>query len=82
MQIERAAVVGLPDERLGERGCACVVLAPGCALDMATMVERLQAAGLAKYKLPERLVALDALPLTATGKVQRHVIVAELLNRS
>ena len=81
-EVERAAVVGLPDARLGERCCACVVLAPGFALDMATMVERLQAAGLAKYRLPERLVALDALPMTATGKVQKHVIVAELLNRS
>ena len=46
---------------------------------MATMVERLQAASLAKYKLPERLVALNDLPMTATDKVQKHVIVAELL---
>ena len=54
-EVDRAAVVGLPDERLGERVCACVVLAPGAELDFETMVERLRAVGLATYKLPERL---------------------------
>jgi acyl-CoA synthetase (AMP-forming)/AMP-acid ligase II len=68
-EVERAAVVGLPDERLGERMCACVV---------ATTVERLRAAGLATYKLPERLEVLDALPATASGKIQKHEIVRAL----
>ena len=54
-EVERAAVIGLPDERLGERTCACVVLRPGAALDFDTMCERLDAAGLALYKRPERL---------------------------
>ncbi|HKA03723.1 MAG TPA: AMP-binding protein, partial [Acidimicrobiales bacterium] len=39
-EVERAAVVGVPDERLGERMCACVVLRAGAELDFATMVER------------------------------------------
>lgn len=77
-EVQRAAVVGLPDERLGERMCACVVLEPGTALDLATVVERLEAAGLAKFKLPQRLEVLDALPTTASGKVQKHEIVRAL----
>jgi acyl-CoA synthetase (AMP-forming)/AMP-acid ligase II len=73
--VERAAVVGLPDPRLGERSCACVVLAPGATLDLPTVVSRLRSSGLATYKLPERLEILDALPSTASGKVQKHEIV-------
>jgi acyl-coenzyme A synthetase/AMP-(fatty) acid ligase len=74
-EVDRAAVVGLPHERLGERVCACVVLAPGTDLDFETMVGRLRAIGLATYKLPERLEVLDALPVTASGKVQKFEIV-------
>ena len=77
-EVDRAAVVGLPHERLGERVCACVVLAPRAALDFETMVERLHAIGLATYKLPERLEVLDSLPVTASGKVQKYEIVDRL----
>jgi acyl-CoA synthetase (AMP-forming)/AMP-acid ligase II len=74
-EVERAAVIGLPDERLGERTCACVVLRAGRSLDMATMVERLDAAGLAVYKRPERLEVVDTLPATASGKIQKHELI-------
>jgi acyl-CoA synthetase (AMP-forming)/AMP-acid ligase II len=77
-EVERAAVIGLPDERLGERMCACIVLRAGAAVDFPTMIERLKAAGLATYKLPERLEVLDALPATASGKIQKHEIVRAL----
>jgi acyl-CoA synthetase (AMP-forming)/AMP-acid ligase II len=78
-EVERAAVIGLPDERLGERTCACVVLRPGTELDFATMCERLDATGLALYKRPERLEVLGALPATASGKIQKHELVRALL---
>ena len=55
-----------------------MVLAPGAALDFETMVERLRAIGLATFKLPERLEVLDALPVTASGKVQKFEIVDQL----
>jgi acyl-CoA synthetase (AMP-forming)/AMP-acid ligase II len=77
-EVERAAVVGLPDPRLGERSCACLVLRAGATLDLETTVARLRAGGLATYKLPERLVVLDTLPTTASGKVQKHEIVRRL----
>jgi acyl-CoA synthetase (AMP-forming)/AMP-acid ligase II len=77
-EVDRAAVVGLPDERLGERVCACVVLRPGSALDFATMVERLRGIGLATFKLPERLEIVESLPVTASGKIQKFEIVNRL----
>jgi non-ribosomal peptide synthetase component E (peptide arylation enzyme) len=77
-EVERAAVIGVPDPRLGERSCACIVFSPGRELDLAQIVARLREAGLATYKLPERLHVLQALPMTPSGKVQKHVIVDEL----
>ena len=78
-EVERAAVVGLPDERLGERTCACVVVREGATLDLDTVVARFEAAGVATYKWPQRLEVLHELPATASGKIRKHVIVAELL---
>lgn len=74
-EIERAAVIGLPDERLGERMCACVVLRPEMHIDLATVVDRLEAQGLAKFKLPQRLEFFDLLSATASGKIQKHELV-------
>jgi len=78
-EVHRAAVVGLPDDRLGERACACIVLRDGTTLSFATMIERLRATGIADYKLPERLEVLAELPTTASGKIQKHEIVSSLL---
>lgn len=80
-EVERAAVIGLPDERLGERMCACVVLRAGASLDLDTVVDRFRQRGVATYKWPQRLEVLDSLPATASGKIQKHVIVSELLAR-
>ena len=74
-EIERAAVIGLPDERLGERMCACVVLRPGAQIDLRTVVDRLESDGLAKFKLPQRLEVFDVLSATASGKIQKHELV-------
>ncbi len=79
-EVERAAVVGVPSERLGEQSCACVVLRPGASLTLGALTDRLRAMGLAIYKLPELLRVMDALPMTASGKVQKHVIQRALLD--
>jgi len=76
-----AAVVSMPDDRLGERACACVVLRPGTSLDFDTMCTRLDAAGLALFKRPERLEVMTALPTTASGKIQKHEILRRLEER-
>ena len=78
-EVVGAAVVGLPDERLGERACACLVVRRGCSIDLPTVTARLRSAGLATYKLPEELQTVDAFPMTASGKVQKHEIVKHVL---
>ena len=69
-----AAVVAMPHQRLAETPCAYVVLRPGRSLDHAGMVAFLEAAKLAKQKFPERLVVLDDLPRTASGKVLKTIL--------
>jgi len=77
-EVQRVAVIGLPDPRLGERMCACVVLHEGALLELADVTTRLRDQGLATYKLPERLEILDALPSTASGKIQKHELLRAL----
>jgi acyl-CoA synthetase (AMP-forming)/AMP-acid ligase II len=72
------AVIGLPDQRLGERTCACVVVRESAVVELDDLVAFLRDRGLATYKLPQRLVVKDALPKTATGKVRKQELIAEL----
>lgn len=69
--VVNAAVVAVPDERLGERACAVVTLEPGSRLDLGALCEFLTGAGLSRHYLPERLVVLDELPMTQSGKIQK-----------
>lgn len=69
-----AAVVGVADPVMGEIGVAFVVPSPGTtALDLATLRDQLTNR-LARHQLPERLVLLDALPLTPADKVDRGAL--------
>jgi acyl-CoA synthetase (AMP-forming)/AMP-acid ligase II len=67
------AVIGIPDARLGERTCACLVPRAGETLDFAEIVGFLRDK-IAIYKLPERVEILTELPRTPTGKVQKTVL--------
>lgn len=70
-----AAVCSYPDERLGERICACLVMEPGADEPSVDDVAAfLTAQGLAKFKLPERVECMDALPRNPLGKVQRFLL--------
>lgn len=69
--IAQAAVIGAPDDRWGERVHAVVVLAPGAALDEASVGE-LCVERLAAFKRPRSFEVVDALPLSATGKVLKR----------
>ncbi len=72
-QVADVAVVGLPDERTGERVCAVVVTAEGQApLAFAEMKDFLLGKGLRKQALPEQLEFLDVLPRNPTGKVVKY----------
>ena len=68
-----AAVIGLPDDRTGERVCAVVVLKEGeAAPSLADLVAFTVDNGLAKQKTPEQLEVVDALPRNPTGKVLKY----------
>ncbi|MFN0072206.1 MAG: AMP-binding protein [Chloroflexota bacterium] len=65
------AVVGYPDERLGERACAIVAVRQGSSLDLPELIEFLLSKGMSKHFLPERLEHLAALPKTMSGKIKK-----------
>jgi cyclohexanecarboxylate-CoA ligase len=66
------ALIGLPDSRTGERACAVVVLRSGAELDLVGLVEICSASELARYKYPEQLEIVDALPRDGMGKVRKQ----------
>src|SRR5437870_5244956 len=79
-KILHAAIVGVPDPRLGEKNCLCVIPRPGAGLELAEVVGFLRD-DVAAYKLPEMIETFDELPFTPTGKIQRHVLVRQVLER-
>ena len=74
------AIVGIPDETLGERSCACVV-PRGAAPTRADLGAHLTGLGLAAFKLPDQVEVLDSFPRTALGKVNKRAL-AELITGS
>ncbi|ESX92049.1 AMP-binding protein [Mesorhizobium sp. LNJC403B00] len=71
--ISEVAVVGIADERWGEVGRAFVVLTAGCVLDPAALAAHC-AARIARYKVPKEFLLTDALPRTASGKIQKQIL--------
>jgi cyclohexanecarboxylate-CoA ligase len=72
--VMHAAIVGYPDERLGERACLFVVPRPGMSLDLAQVQDFLGGRKVAKQYWPERVRVVGELPRTASGKVQRYLL--------
>jgi cyclohexanecarboxylate-CoA ligase len=80
--IDNAAVVGMPDERLGEKVCAYVILKPGVqALTVDEVAAFLKSHDVAVQKLPERIEITPAFPMTATGKIQKHLLRADVAEK-
>jgi cyclohexanecarboxylate-CoA ligase len=69
--ISAVAVVGFPDPRLGERGCAFIVPRGGSTIDLAAVQAYLGEARMAKQFWPERVEIVAELPRTASGKIQK-----------
>ena len=69
--IAQVAVIGVPDERMGEVGCACVVLRAGAALDEAGLIAWSRKR-MANYKVPRLVRFFDALPVNASNKVAKN----------
>jgi non-ribosomal peptide synthetase component E (peptide arylation enzyme) len=79
--VANVAVVAMPDPKLGERSCAFVVARPGKTINLNEAVSYLKGKGLATHKLPERIELIDALPVTATGKVQKYRLRQQVAER-
>jgi cyclohexanecarboxylate-CoA ligase len=80
--IAGAAVVGVPDARLGEKVCAVVELKqPGTSFTFEAMSAYLLEKRLTRHFLPEYLVVLDQLPRTPSGKIRKQDARAEALQR-
>ena len=71
----QSAIVPMPDPILGERACCCVVLKPGKMLSLEVLCAWLEGQGVAKLKWPERLVPIEAMPMTPTRKIIKGALV-------
>lgn len=81
-KIQDAAVVGVSDQRFGEVPCLFVVLHEGGQLSFAEVRRHLEIVGIAQFKLPEKLVLIDAIPRKGIGKVDRVSLRARINGES
>jgi 2,3-dihydroxybenzoate-AMP ligase len=69
--VREVAAVAMPHPVLGEQTCAYLVLRPDDTVDLKSLSAYLEGRGVARFKWPERLEVLDALPVTNVGKVDK-----------
>ena len=79
--IDEAAVVAMPHERLGETLCAYVILRAGQQLSLEGLLEQVAQAGVARQKFPEYLVVVEDFPRTASGKIRKDRLRADIRQR-
>ncbi len=78
--VKAATIIAVPDDRLGEKSCVFVVRRGERAPKLDELTAFLDERGVAKYKLPEFLVVVDALPMTPSGKIQKFVLRDGIVN--
>lgn len=79
--VRLAAAVAMPDDELGERVCLYVVPRADAVVRLTDVRELMNAEGVARFKLPERLVLVDSLPHTNIGKVDKKALRADIADR-
>jgi acyl-CoA synthetase (AMP-forming)/AMP-acid ligase II len=78
--IAQVAVVGVPEERMGEVGCACVLLRPGARLCADELIGWARAR-MANYKVPRHMLVFDAFPLNASNKILKRELAQQARER-
>jgi acyl-CoA synthetase len=73
--VARCAAFPVADHRLGEKVCLAVILHEEESVEPVELLAHLQAAGLSRYDMPEYFIALNAFPLTASGKILKRELV-------
>ena len=76
-----AAVVAMPDDVLGERACAYVILRDGRNLSLPELADYLEGRRIARFKFPERLEVVTQFPTTAVGKISKKDLRADITDR-
>jgi 2,3-dihydroxybenzoate-AMP ligase len=79
--VSQVAAVAMPDAVLGERVCVYVVVRPGATVTPADVRRLFEEAGVAAFKVPERLVVVDGLPATKVGKIDKKALRADIAER-
>jgi len=79
-KIQDVAVIGVPDEKWGERGVAFIVLKNGEAMNQEEIISFCKGR-LAKYKIPKSIVFVTELPKTASGKIKKHKLREEYIQK-
>lgn len=74
----KVAAIPVRDDRLGERVCIAVIATPGAIIDPDELLQHLAEVGLSKYDMPEFFLAMDAFPLTPSGKVLKREMVDQI----
>ncbi|MFG1193102.1 class I adenylate-forming enzyme family protein [Xanthobacter flavus] len=74
----KVAAFPVRDDRLGEKVCLAVIAREGARIEAEEMLAHLFEAGLSKYDMPEYFIAMDAFPLTASGKVLKREMVEQV----
>lgn len=78
--IDQVVLVPVPDERLGEKSCACIIPQPGRRPNLQSIVAFLTERGVAKYKMPEFVALMQEFPMTASGKIQRFSLKDDIVD--
>lgn len=79
--VSQVAAVAMPDPDLGERVCLYVVTKPGAQVSLDEIRNSMEELGVARFKLPERLVIVDELAVTNVGKVDKKALRADIAAR-
>lgn len=79
--VTMAAAVSMPDPALGERLCLYITVKPGSEVTLEDIQELLRETGVAAFKIPERLVVVDELPVTKVGKINKKDLRADIARR-
>jgi fatty-acyl-CoA synthase len=72
-QVAQVSVVAIPDERLGEKTCACIIPKPGGSITQEE-VKAFFKDKVAHFKIPDRVELMSEFPTTPSGKIKKNVL--------
>lgn len=76
-EVADAGIVAIPDSKMGERACACIVPRPGQQISFEEIVAFLKSKRIAAYKMPEKFLLMEKLPYVGGMKLDRKALQAE-----